>query len=100
MNNLDEYKKMNIILKARLDEINFNNMKNNFEKNKIKEKQEQNIINIKENNEQYYKIKKINENNLDDLDALYFWDKIDMKPQRSYSTGKVIPYLPIININK
>ena len=100
MNNLDEYKKMNIILKARLDEINFNNMKNNFEKNKIKEKQEQNIINIKENNEQYYKIRKINENNLDDLDALYFWDKIDMKPQRSYSTGKVIPYLPIININK
>ena len=100
MNNLTEYKKMNIILKTKLDEINFNNMKNNFEKNKIKEKQEQNIINIKENNEQYYKIRKINENNLDDLDALYFWDKIDMKPQRSYSTGKVIPYLPIININK
>ena len=100
MNNLAEYKNMNLILKAKLDEINFNNMKNNFEINKIKETQEENINNIIINNEQYYKIRKINENNLNDLDALYFWDKVDMKPKRSYSTGKVIPYLPIININK
>ena len=54
----------------------------------------------KERNEQYNKIRNINANNLDDLDALYFWDKVEMKPKRSYSTGKVIPYLPIININK
>ena len=27
----------------------------------------------------------MNKNNLDDLDALYFFDKIKMAPQRSYS---------------
>ena len=31
------------------------------------------------------KIYKMNKNNLDDLDALYFFDKIKMAPQRSYS---------------
>lgn len=31
------------------------------------------------------KIYKFNKNNLDDLDALYFFDKIKMEPQRSYS---------------
>ena len=31
------------------------------------------------------KIYKMNKNNLNDLDALYFFDKIKMTPQRSYS---------------
>ena len=43
-------------------------------------------------NSQFNKIRKINENNLDDLDALYFFDKIEMKPQRSFSCG--ISFLP------
>ena len=101
INNLTETKKTNVILKTKLDEINFNNLKNNFEKNKMKEIPEEKIKNEnKERNEQYNKIRNINANNLDDLDALYFWDKVEMKPKRSYSTGKVIPYLPIINIKK
>ena len=100
IDSLTEYKKMNVILKNKLDEINFNNIKNNLEKNIIKESKEQKAIEKKEKNEQYNKIKNINANNLDDLDALYFWDKVEMKPQRSYSSGKVIPYLPIISINK
>ena len=99
INSLTESKRMNIILKAKLEEKNFNNFKINFDKNIIKENKEK-IIEKKEESEQYNKIKNLNINNLDDLDALYFWDKVEMKPQRSYSTGKVIPYLPIININK
>ena len=100
INSLNETKKTNVILKTKLDEINFNSFNNNFEKNKMKEIQEKKIIENKEKNEQYNKIRNINANNLDDLDALYFWDKVEMKPQRSYSSGKVIPYLPIISINK
>ena len=50
---------------------------------------------IKNKDEQNNKIKKINEQNLDDLDALYFFDKIETKPQRSFSSGKFIPILPI-----
>ena len=100
INSLNETKKTNVILKTKLDEINFNSFNNNFEKNKMKEIQEKKIIENKEKNEQYNKIRNINAKNLDDLDALYFWDKIEMKPQRSYSSGKVIPYLPIISINK
>ena len=100
INSLNETKKTNVILKTKLDEINFNSFNNNFEKNKMKEIQEKKIIENKEKNEQYNKIRNINAKNLDDLDALYFWDKVEMKPQRSYSSGKVIPYLPIIRINK
>ena len=100
INSLNETKKTNVILKTKLDEINFNSFNNNFEKNKMKEIPEKKIIENKEKNEQYNKIRNINANNLDDLDALYFWDKVEMKPQRSYSSGKVIPYLPIISINK
>ena len=100
INSLNETKKTNVILKTKLDEINFNSFNNNFEKNKMKEIPEKKIIENKEKNEQYNKIRNINAKNLDDLDALYFWDKVEMKPQRSYSSGKVIPYLPIISINK
>ena len=100
INSLNETKKTNVILKTKLDEINFNNLTNNFENNKMKEIPEKKIIENKEKNEQYNKIRNINAKNLDDLDALYFWDKVEMKPQRSYSSGKVIPYLPIISINK
>ena len=42
----------------------------------------------KEKNSQFNKIRRTNENNLDDLDALYFFDKIKMKPQRAFSSGK------------
>ena len=55
---------------------------------------------LKKNNEDHYnKIKKINEKNLDDLEALYFFDKIETKPKRAFSGGKLIPILPI-NIRK
>ena len=42
------------------------------------------------------KIFNINKNNLDDLDALYFFDKIKMAPQRSYSEIRI----PNLNIDK
>ena len=42
------------------------------------------------------KVYKMNKNNLDDLDALYFFDKIKMEPQRSYSEIGI----PSLNINK
>ena len=57
-------------------------------------------LNDIEKTEQYIKIKNLNMNNLDDLDSLYFLDKINMKPKRAYSHGKIIPFLPINNINK
>ena len=103
MINLAESKKTIIFLKTKLEEIQLNNFKAtkyNLDMFNNKENEKKIIIDINENNEQYKKIKNINLNNLDDLDALYFWDKVEMKPKRSYSTGKVIPYLPIININK
>jgi hypothetical protein len=43
---------------------------------------------------------KINENNSDDLDALYFFDKIDMKPKRALSCDKIIPFLQISMVMK
>ena len=43
--------------------------------------------------EQNHKILKLNEKNLDDLDALYFFDKINMDCQQSSSRG--IPLIPI-----
>ena len=49
----------------------------------------------KEEGEQNNKIQKLNERNLDDLDALYFFDKIETKHQRTFSGGKLIPTLPI-----
>ena len=42
------------------------------------------------------KIYKMNKNNLDDLDALYFFDKIKMAPQRSYSEIE----MPSLNLYK
>ena len=98
----------------KLKELNFqlreeyNRIDKNFLENKLKgyEIKSKNIIkeyriNMKEfdfkNNEdvQYNKIKKINEKNIDDLDALYFFDKIETKPQRSFSGGELIPLLPL-----
>jgi len=46
--------------------------------------------------EQNYKVFKLNKKNLDDLDALYFFDKINMK---SRSSSKGIPILPINDNN-
>ena len=51
------------------------------------------FISLEEKNDsQNYKIKKLNEKNLDDLDALYFFDKV--KPKNK-STNKKIPILPL-----
>ena len=98
LNNLTEQKRVNIILKYKLEEMNINNIKNNnFE---LIDSSTQKIMNEIEKTEQFTKIKNINMNNLDDLDALYFFDKITMKPKRFHSAGKIIPFLPIINIHK
>jgi len=98
--------KNNIIINNKSKEINlyrsinFSSI-NNKSKNKLKEfpKYNKEIEVKKSEDKQNNKIKKINEKNLDDLDALYFFDKIEMKPQRSFSGGKSIPFLPI-NIKK
>ena len=98
LNNLTEQKRVNIILKYKLEEMNINNIKNNnFE---LIDSSTQKIMNEIEKTEQFNKIKNINMNNLDDLDSLYFFDKIYMKPRRAYSHGKNIPFLSINNINK
>jgi uncharacterized coiled-coil protein SlyX len=101
--NMDTNKKD---IKKKFEELNLN-LNNSFfnsffDKNKFKEYSE---IKIKDKTdkgkgEQYDKIKKMNESNLDDLDALYFFDKIDMKPQRAFSCGKIIPFLPINILKK
>ena len=96
--------KNNIIINNKSKEINlyrsinFSSINN---KNKLKEYSSDNeeMIFKKSDDKQNNKIKKINAKNLDDLDALYFFDKIEMKPQRSFSGGKNIPFLPI-NIKK
>ena len=80
-------------LENKLNELVFN-MKS---KNIIREYH----INMKEfdlkkkDDQQNNKIQKINERNLDDLDALYFFDKIETRHQRAFSGGKLIPTLPI-----
>ena len=53
--------------------------------------------NYEEEEEQNYKVFKLNEKNLDDLDALYFFDKVNMKIKRSSSKG--IPLIPIKDNN-
>ena len=60
-----------------------------YKKNTKKFKSEEKII-MKEQN---HKIFKLNEKNLDDLDALYFFDKINMNCKQSSSRG--IPLIPI-----
>ena len=101
INNLSEQKKLNILLKNKLGEKNLDNLKSNYFENFKKKENEE--IKINDNilkNEQYNKILNINMNNIDDLDALYFLDKIELKPKRAHSHGKIIPFLPIINIHK
>jgi len=98
--------KNNIIINNKSKEINlyrsinFSSI-NNKNIGKLKEYSSDNdeIVFKKSEDKQNNKIKKINALNLDDLDALYFFDKIEMKPQRSFSGGKNIPFLPI-NIKK
>ena len=88
-------------VKIKNDENNLNNsfFNNYFDKNKIKDSNNIKFLD-KGKNEQYIKIRKINENNLDDLDALYFFDKIDVKPQRAFSCDKIIPFLPFSKLKK
>ena len=90
MNNLKKPNFNNIQIKN--DYMNLNN--NFFEKYKFTENKDLKIPN-KGKSEQFIKIKKINENNLNDLDSLYFFDKIEKKHQKSFSFGKIIPILPI-----
>ena len=97
---LNEQKRINIILKCKLEEINMNNIKNNNNNLEMNNSTSSKFLNDIEKTEQYIKIKNLNMNNLDDLDSLYFLDKINMKPKRAYSHGKIIPFLPINNINK
>ena len=102
VNELNDYRKINIILKNKFDEMNMNKMTmiKNLEKNSLNENNEIKNNYDKEKSTQFNKITNINMNNLDDLDSLYFFDKIEMRPQRSYSCGKVIPFLPIHKIFK
>ena len=60
-----------------------------------KEKNEKKFTNInisvpKVNNEQNQKILKLNEKNLEDLDALYFYDKVKMCKKKSISIPKIL----------
>ena len=100
LSSLNEQKRINIILKCKLEEINMNNIKNNNNNLEMNNSTSSKFLNDIEKTEQYIKIKNLNMNNLDDLDSLYFLDKINMKPKRAYSHGKIIPFLPINNINK
>ena len=100
LSSLNEQKRINIILKCKLEEININNIKNNNNNLEMNNSTSSKFLNDIEKTEQYIKIKNLNMNNLDDLDSLYFLDKINMKPKRAYSHGKIIPFLPINNINK
>ena len=100
LSSLNEQKRINIILKCKLEEINMNNIKNNNNNLEMNNSTSSKFLNDIEKTEQYIKIKNLNMNNLDDLDSLYFLDKINMKPKRAYSHCKIIPFLPINNINK
>ena len=70
------------------DEISYINC--DISQNSSKDKKD--VIEVEQN----YKVFKLNEKNLDDLDALYFFDKINMK---SRSSSKGIPILPIKDNN-
>ena len=85
------------ILKERQKQIeNLQTKINIFEKEKSKEKKiilspKNNINNIlKVKTEQNDKILKLNEKNLEDLDALYFYDKVKMNKKRAVSIPKII----------
>ena len=96
---INNIKKINFqnSIKYKYEDKNLNNTF--FEKYKNKEYNNNTDILEKDKDrnkmEQYDKIRAINEKNLDDLDALYFFDKIEMKPKRAFSSGKIIPFLPI-----
>lgn len=49
-----------------------------------------NVTVTKVNNEQNQKIFKLNEKNLEDLDALYFYDKVKMDKKKSVSIPKIL----------
>ena len=86
--NIELLNQIKIIKKPYNEDMNYINLdiyKNNLKKNKSVDK-----IEIKEQN---HKILKLNEQNLDDLDALYFFDKVNMNCKRSSSLG--IPLIPI-----
>ena len=49
-----------------------------------------NLNTVKFKNEQNNKVLKFNQKNLEDLDALYFYDKVEMNPKKSLSIPKII----------
>ena len=85
---INDEQKIKIIINTNNNNINQNNNNNN------------NNINISNNidDKEYKKIFNFNKNNLGDLDALYFFDKIHMNHNRSKSVLN-IPYLPINKLN-
>jgi hypothetical protein len=81
---INDEQKIKIIINTNNNNINQNN-NNNININNIDDKE-------------YKKIYNFNKNNLGDLDALYFFDKIHMNHNRSKSVLN-IPYLPINKVN-
>ena len=58
---------------------------------KVKKKNTNTNVTVpKVNNEQNQKIFKLNEKNLEDLDALYFYDKVKMDKKKSVSIPKIL----------
>ena len=73
---------------------NLRNKIKNFESEKLKENfilgPKQDINNIKIQTEQNKKIFHFNEQNIEDLDALYFYDKVKMIKKKSVSIPKIL----------
>lgn len=105
-NEIDELKNKIYLLKEK-ESININeNIKpneisDNIENHQIKNKEVQlkNQSTHKYKSSENEKIINLNKNNLSDLDALYFFDKVEMSPAKSASS-KNIPILKLgINLN-
>ena len=71
-------------------EKNILRSKNNINLNSQNNKNNNNINTPKIKTEQNDKILKLNKNNLEDLDALYFYDKVKMNQKRSISIPKIL----------
>ncbi len=94
-NNNNKFKNNTINNNIKISINNYNN--NNIINNNIKLNKNNKLIpNLKSFDKEIYneKIYQINKNNLDDLEALYFFDKIKIKNQRSSSSHN-IPYLKL-----
>ena len=98
----EQYEKMskdlfNLTKNLKEKQKQIENLKNkikNFESEKLKENfilgQKHDINNIKIQTEQNKKIFQFNEQNIEDLDALYFYDKVKMIKKKSVSIPKIL----------